>query len=228
MKEAGKPIGFESRLLNSGFYQSLDDIYNGPTTALGTSQKVYTPGDAFFVDYDGDGQLTTNDRVPMEDTSGFPLRTYTLSLEASYKGFSLSGRFYGATNVGYAIPNIYYFDFTTNQIQAGENVLDRWTPENALTAQNPALHVSNSQNSAVASSLTYVDGSYLRLKSIEFSYRFNKGSINKIGIDSLQLYANGNNLFTWSKLDDQLDPESSGTDNYPIVKRYSVGLRIAF
>ena len=226
LKFAGKPIGYSGRILNSGFYQSLDDIYNGPTPLLGVSQGSLVPGDALFVDYNGDGLLNSDDSVPMENTQGFPLRTYTLGLGADYKGFSFSARLYGVTDVGYAIPNNYYFDFN-GYIQAGEDVMTRWTPENALTAEKPALHLSNTHNKT-ASTLTYVDGSYIRLKSIEFSYKFNKGAINKLGINTLQLYTNGNNLFTWSKLDDQLDPESTGTSNYPIVKRYSFGLRVTF
>lgn len=226
LKFAGKPIGYTGRILTSGFYQSLDDIYNGPTPLLGASQGSLVPGDALFVDYNGDGLLNNDDSVPMENTQGFPLRTYTLGLGADYKGFNLSARFYGVTDVGYAIPNNYYFDFN-GYIQAGESVTTRWTPENALTAEKPALHLSNTHNKT-ASTLTYVDGSYIRLKSIEFSYKFNKGALNKLGLNSLQLYTNGNNLFTWSKLDDQLDPESTGTGNYPIVKRYSFGLRVTF
>jgi TonB-linked SusC/RagA family outer membrane protein len=226
LKFAGKPIGFQSRILNSGYYQSLDDIYNGPTPLLGASQGSLVPGDALFVDYNGDGLVNNDDRVPMDQTQEFPLRTYALNLGADYKGFSLSVRFYGVTDVGYTIPNNYYFDFDGN-IQAGESVTTRWTPENALTAEKPALHLANAHNKT-ASTLTYVDGSYIRLRSAEFSYKFTKNAVNKLKLDALQLYANGNNLFTWSKLDDQLDPEATGTANYPIVKRYNFGLRVTF
>ena len=226
LKQAGKPIGWSSRLIAAGLYQNLDDIFNGPTTILGASQGTLIPGDVLFVDYNGDGQVNNDDQVAMEQVERFPLRTYALNLGFDYKGFALTARLYGVTDIGYVIPDIYYFDFN-NGIQANENVTGRWTPENALTAVKPALHLNNSHNSS-NSTLTYVDGSYLRLKSVELSYMFQKGLIKKFGLNTLQLYANGNNLLTWSKLDGQIDPETSGANTYPVVKRYSLGLRVTF
>lgn len=225
-KEAGKPIGWSSRLIAGGLYQSLDDIYNGPQPVLGIDQANLIPGDVSFVDYNGDGIVDGNDSVAMEQILRFPLRTYTLNLGLNYEGFSLSARLYGVTDVGYVIPDIYYFNFG-NYIQANYNVTDRWTPETALTAQRPALHVNNSHNNS-ASTLTYVDGSYLRLKNVEVSYKLNSDLVEKFGMSSFQVYANGNNLITWSKLDGQIDPESSGANTYPIVKRYNLGLRLTF
>ncbi len=226
LKQAGKPIGWTSRLVESGLYQSLDDIYNGATPNIGVAQSNLVPGDAFFVDYNGDGIITGSDNVAMEENIGFPLRTYGLGLNLDYKKFALSANFYGVTDVGYIIPNNYYFNFL-GYIQANENVEDRWTPETAATATMPSLHLTNSHNQN-KSTLTYADGSYIRLKSVEFSYKLEKGFVNKLGLKSAQIYANGNNLYTWSKLDDQMDPETSGTSNYPIVKRFSLGLRVAF
>lgn len=226
LQEAGKPIGWTSRLIEGGLYQSLDDIYNGATPSVGIGQGLLVPGDALYADYNGDGVITNSDNVAMEENIGFPLRTYSLGLNLDYKNFGLSVNFYGVSDVGYIIPNNYYFDFQ-NYVQANEDVVNRWTVDNAATATKPALHVTNTHNQA-NSTLTYTDGSYIRLKSAEFSYKFDKGAIKKLGLKSAQLYANGNNLFTWSKLDDQMDPETSGTGNYPIVKRFSLGLRVAF
>lgn len=226
LQEAGKPIGWTSRLLESGLYQSLDDIYNGATPSVGIAQGNLVPGDAFYIDYNGDGIITSSDNVAMDKNIGFPLRTYALGLNLDYKNLALSANFYGVTDVGYIIPNTYYFNFLS-YIQANENVEDRWTPETAATATSPSLHLTNTHNQA-NSTLTYADGSYIRLKSVELSYKFEKGLVNKLGLKSAQIYANGNNLYTWSKLDDQMDPETSGTSNYPIVKRFSLGLRVAF
>ncbi len=226
LQQAGKPIGWSSRLLEAGLYQSLDDIYNGATPSLGISQANLIPGDALYVDYNGDGVITNADNVAMDKNIGFPLRTYSLGLNLDYKNFALSANFYGVSDVGYIIPNVYYFNFL-NFIQANEDVGNRWTPDN-VTATKPALHLTDTHN-RTASTLTYADGSYIRLKSVELSYKFEKGAVKKLGLTSAQLYANGNNLYTWSRLNnDQLDPESGGTGDYPIVKRFSLGLRVAF
>jgi len=52
------------------------------------------------------------------------------------------------------------------------------------------------------------DGSYVRLKNISLSYRFNPDRIRKLGIQSLVLYAKGQNLVTWTNYSGP-DPEVS-------------------
>ncbi len=225
-KNAGKPIGWQSRLINGGFYGSLDDIFNGPTQSVGAAQSALVPGDLMFVDFNGDGITDSNDRVAMQDLF-YPARTYNLNFGFNWKGFGFNALLYGVTDVAYTIPNNIYFDFPAGNIQAQADVLQRWTPETAETATKPALHLSNNQNTS-PSTLLYVDGSYLRLKNIELNYRFENDFLQSFGIRSLQFYANGNNVATWSKLDDRIDPETPGTNTYPIVKRYNLGLRMGF
>lgn len=232
LKQAGKPIGWNSsggqRYLDAGFYDSLDDLYNGATPSLGVAQTSLLPGDVSYVDYNGDGQITNEDLVAMDKTIKFPLNTYNLGLNVGYKNLSLSARFYGVSNTGYIIPNLYYYDDMSNYIQSNPDVLNRWTPETAATATKPVLHLNDYAHSKQSSTLTYADGSYVRLKSAEISYRFTKGLVKKLGLKSAQVYANGNNLYTWSRLPDQLDPESNGTGSYPIIRRYSLGVRVSF
>lgn len=224
---AGKPINRIRRIIASNLYQSLDDIYNGPSLGLASTKGSLVPGDVMFLDYDGNGVIDGADAADMENTTKLPLRTYGLRFNVGYKNFSLSTQFYGVTNKGVIIPNNYYFGFINGVVQGGPDIVNRWTEENSETETNPALHLNNSHNTT-NSSLTYADASYIRLKSAEFKYRFNKSFIKKASLNSLELYINGNNLFTWSKLDDQIDPEAGGANNYPIVKRFGIGLRAGF
>lgn len=225
-KHAGKPIGWISRIIAGGYYQSLDDIFNGPNQNNGSGLSSLVPGDILFVDYNGDGVSDVQDQVPLKNVP-YPLRTYSLNLGFNWKNFGFSALFYGVTNVGAVVPDLVYFDFAGGFIQAQPNVLSRWTPQNAANALKPALHLSNNHNTT-ASTLLYKDGSYLRLKNIELNYVFKNKFFKSIGLERLQLYANGNNVLTWSKLDDRIDPEVSGTGTYPIVKRYNIGLRATF
>lgn len=52
------------------------------------------------------------------------------------------------------------------------------------------------------------DGSFIRLKNISLSYRFNPDRIRKLGLQSLVLYAKGSNLVTWTNYSGP-DPEVS-------------------
>lgn len=68
---------------------------------------------------------------------------------------------------------------------------------------------------------------HIRLQEVNISYNMPSRWLSKIGINSLQIYAQGNNLCTWVKNKYKEDPE------YPLgaVKpqaAYTFGLRFDF
>ncbi len=74
------------------------------------------------------------------------------------------------------------------------------------------------------------DGSFLRLKNVSLSYRFNPDKIRKLGLESLVLYAKGANLITWTNYSGP-DPEvsafgssaiSSGNDELTIPQQKTI------
>lgn len=79
------------------------------------------------------------------------------------------------------------------------------------------------------------DGSFFRIRNIELGYTFNPGLLKKIYLKSLRLYANVQNLKTWSKCSGYT-PEiggsatSFGVDNgtYPMPTVYTFGLNLTF
>ena len=230
LKHAGKPIRWNNqgpRVLNSGYYQSLDDIYNYAAPGLGVSMSQLVPGDLMFVDYNADGIVDVQDQVVMENQL-YPRLTYGLNFGGTYKNFSLQARFYGVSNIGRNKGDRLVWDFLDGELMAHPDVVNRWTPETAATAQKPSLHIgSNLLHNNSISTYNYTDGDYLRLKSVEFSYTIND-NLKSFGAERIQLYLNANNLFTWSKNDLETDPEAFGGDAYPVVKRYNVGLRFTF
>lgn len=78
------------------------------------------------------------------------------------------------------------------------------------------------------------DGSYLRLKNAEIAYTFESSKIKKIGIQSLRIYLNGNNLLLWTKMPDDRESNLSnagttgggGGGAYPTVRRINLGVNI--
>lgn len=228
LKEAGKPIGWESRLLTGGNYNSLDDIFNAPTPIHGIAQGNLVPGDLMFVDFNGDGQSDVNDQVAMKNVQ-YPWRTFNLNFGFTYKNLGVNALIYAVTDVGYVFPNLMYWDFNNGFINAQPNTLERWTPETASPGQTvrPAVHLANNHNTT-NSNLLFVDGSYIRLKNAEVNYKLNLNYLKRVGIQNFMVYVNGNNLLTWSYLDDRIDPETRGTSTYPIVRRYNLGLRASF
>ena len=72
------------------------------------------------------------------------------------------------------------------------------------------------------------DGSYIRLKNAELAYTFNKSKLGSLGINSLKVFLNGNNLWVWSRMPDDRESNFAGAGNqgaYPTMKRYNLGVR---
>ena len=231
LKHAGKPIRWDRNaplLINSGYYNSLDDIFNGSEPNVGMPRDKLIPGDLMYVDYNASGMTDTQDKVAMEDQL-YPKTTYGFNLGLGYKNFDLSAVVYGVADVGRTIHSSVLWDFQGGLVMAQPDVLSRWTTQNPASAQKPSLHVGNTNaHNEAPSDFKYVDGSFIRLRSVEFSYRINTKALQAFGINKVQLYANGSNLWTWTKVDTRLDPEAFGAGTYPVIKRYNLGLRVSF
>ena len=71
----------------------------------------------------------------------------------------------------------------------------------------------------------------MRLKNLEVAYTWTNGWIKKLGLSSLKLYVNGNNLLQWSKMPDDRESNFAGTGNasqgvYPTVRRINFGFNL--
>ncbi len=226
----GKPIGWQSRLIKFGYYESLCDIFNYATPNNPALQGGLVPGDFMFIDYNGDGVIDDNDRVVMRNVN-YPLNTYSLTLGFGYGAFDMHVMFYAVSNLSRNVDSRILWDLNRAELgiyKAGPHVLDRWTPQTADLANKPALHATSSirNYSQSSSSYGYQDASYIRLKVFEVSYRV--ANPERIGLNRIQIYANGNNLLTWTKLDGRIDPESGGSGVYPLVRRFNIGVRAGF
>ena len=161
----------------------------------------------------------------------FPEVNYGFSGGVSYKGFDFSFLFQGATNTSKIMGGKFQKPFDVNGGILGFTVAERWTPETAETALRPRLTLNYANPTSYLPSSTWArDGSYLRLRNVEFAYRFDRKLVKKaLGIDGLRVYVNGQNLFTWDNLK-FLDPEGSTNDSwtYPQVKVYNMGLKVDF
>jgi len=75
-----------------------------------------------------------------------------------------------------------------------------------------------------------VNGNYLSLRNIELGYSLPKRLIAKAGMTKCRIYFNGYNLFNWSHLPDNLDPEKpmSYTWWYPKTRTFSFGINVGF
>lgn len=230
LKQAGKPIGFQSKYINAGYFQDMNDVFN--YTASSANQGTWIPGDVIYADYNIDREIDSKDQVVTQNLT-YPLTNYGFTIGGSYKGFALNMRFYGVANVNKDVPDMILYDNLsggTGVYRVGTTALSRWTPETAATATKPVNHFTTTANAynRLPSNYDYRDASYLRLKNVELSYTVSKNMIERFNMSKLQFYVNGNNLMTWTNLQDGLDPEAKKVNAYPLIRRYNLGLRASF
>jgi len=115
-----------------------------------------------------------------------------------------------------------------------EHHLNRWNPNqseayNLANASYPLLHYdSYGDHNQRKNSFFLKNGNFLRLKNIELSYSLPAKWIRKVAMNECRVYVNANNLITWDKLDGLCDPESEGSNRYPIMKTVNFGVNIKF
>lgn len=223
-KNAGYQLGQARTHVSSGFYNNWDELYASTTHNTNNASKL--PGNYHILDYNADGVIDNLDVIPY-GFSGTPQNTYNTNIGFEWKGLSAFVQFYGVNNVTRWVQ----FSSLGGQTNRAYEEGSYWSQDNT-DADTPMPRWLTLVNGANNGSRYYYDGSYLRLKNAEIAYRFTSGWINKIGLSSLRVYLNGNNLLLWTDMPD--DRESNFATNlasqgaYPTVKRMNLGLNLVF
>ena len=209
-----------------------DTSYDKPTAK---------PGDAKFLDVNGDGRINAKDRDYLG--SYIPPIVYGFTLGAEYKGIDFSAFFQGV--YGNEIFNGLKRDLVTweTSLNHGAFFADRYHLPVVYngTIIDPGNTSSNipdvgSQNWGQPSSLYIEDGSYLRLRTVTIGYTLPKTWTDKIMIERLRFYFTAKNLITitdYTGYDPEIsssDPKLAGIDvvGYPQSKMYTFGLNLDF
>ncbi|MDW7691346.1 SusC/RagA family TonB-linked outer membrane protein [Flammeovirgaceae bacterium SG7u.111] len=186
------------------------------------------PGDVKFKDQTGDGIVTTDDDRKVIGNQ-YPDLAYSAQFNLEWKNFDLGFFFQGVQGIeGYT-----YYEIATPFSGAASNMgswwLDRWTPESPSN-ELPRLTLDGVRNN-IHSTLYMEDASYLRLKNIEIGYSLPNNVLSAIGIGSLRVFGNVQNVFTITKYKG-FDPEQTTGETraqaYPQVRMFTAGLNVNF
>jgi TonB-linked outer membrane protein, SusC/RagA family len=228
-KEEGHPIRQYFGLVSEGFVTSADLADpNFPTSTFG-DVKV---GDLKYRDMNKDGFIDDRD-VTFIGYSDIPENVYSLTLGCDWRGFGLNIMLQGVDKVS----RLYDAESMLEFLGGGkvkEHHLDRWNPakseaENLANAKYPLLHYdSYGDHNKRENSFFLKNGEFIRLKNVELSYTLPQAIIKSWGMSDLRLYVNGSNLVTWDKLGGLTDPESNGSNRYPIMKTINFGINAKF
>lgn len=207
-----------------GFKQYGRDPYLGGLLFEDVRGDGYKPG--------ADGKIDGND-YQLLSTNATPRVNFGFGFNLAYKSLSLQTHFQGVTNYDRIISNQegpgmrqhggsirpYY------PIWASEDV---WTVDN-VDGKYPRPIGLNWQESGTGPSSFWIrNGSYLRLRNLNVAYDLPKTWLQSMKIEKAQLFFNGTNLFSISKMKEFHDPEQLNYDSYPVMKTFTVGLDIRF
>lgn len=200
-----------------GIYQTQAEVDSTPH--LPGAQ----PGDIKYVDIDGDGSITSNDRIRSE-YGNIPRIVYGLSLGLEWKGLSFSMMF---TGQGQASQMIVPYSYNTYK----DFYDHRWiSAEKIPHATFPRAFNKDDKINTKWSDFWLYNASFLRLKNVELSYTLPSRLTRKLGLNNVRLTLAGNNLFTVDHIKFQ-DPESDATSTgqyYPQARTYSFGVSLSF
>jgi len=217
-------------------FHQIRVVRNEPGRALGGFYGYISDGvdpetgELMYRDINEDGKITASDKTYIGDPN--PAFTFGLTNSFSYKGFSLNVFIQGS--VGNDIFNASKGDTQGMYDLKNQSteVLKRWrTPGQVTDVPKAGFNLQ-------PSSYFVEDGSYLRVKDVTFSYNFQGGILNRLGVTRLQPYFTASNLLTLTDYDG-MDPEVNewgdsgavqGIDwgTYPHSRTFVFGLNVEF
>lgn len=188
-------------------------------------------GDLIYVDANGDGNITTEDRT--YHGSGLADFEYGFNINWKIGLFDVSMNWFGT--VGSEILN--GNKAATYNFQRHQDLVNQWSPDNP-TSNIPSFRSTSQFHPNYEGTTDYwlENGDYLRLKQITLGFSLPKKTTEAIGTDKFRLYLSAQNPITLTNYQGY-DPEigganiaSRGIDNsrYPISSIYSFGLKVSF
>ncbi len=227
--ENGMPYGYFYGYKTNGIFQNMDEVH-AYTNADGTMiMPNAVPGDVRYVDVNGDGTISSDDRTNIGN--GNPDWTFGFNLNLDWKGFD-----FGLFMQGVAGADIFDGTYRTDVFSGNYPrwMLGRWTGE-GTSNKYPRLSLGDTENWK-GSDIYVCDGSYMRIKNVSVGYTVPAKYTKKAFISRLRVYGMVDNLVTWTKYWG-FDPEiSSGSGNaqgidrgvYPQPRTWTVGVNVAF
>ncbi|GAB4031708.1 SusC/RagA family TonB-linked outer membrane protein [Spirosoma jeollabukense] len=237
--------------------EAIVSLYNGAVDDLGNKWFIGKPLTAFYdykkagiwqtseadlaksyqskegqikiQDTDNNGKITADDRVFLG--SDIPNFSAGITNRFSYKGFDLSFFLYG--RFGQTILSGFHRD--NNQLAGRYNQIkvDYWTPNNPTNEFPRPNH--NQEFPVNNSALFYFDGTFVKVRNINFGYTFSSKLAQKLGMQSLRVFTSIQQPFIFSTYRSKyngVDPETAdGTINNnvtPATRITTFGLNVKF
>ncbi len=235
LTQAGGPIGAFYLIKTDGLFNSQEEIdaYSRNGVKI---QPNAAPGDIRFVDANADGVISDADRVYAGSPN--PKFQYGFGGNLSWKNFDLSLFFQGT--YGNKIYNGFRQDLESMSLEFNyaKSTLNAWRPDNQNTTIPRAI-INDPNYNTRTSDRFLENGSYGRLKTLQFGYALPKTLMEKAKISSCRVYVSFDNLFTITKYQG-FNPDLGRTGSildrgvdfghvaYPLARTSMLGIQLSF
>ena len=219
----GHPMGAQVGYVADGIFKSQEEIDNHAT------QEGAGLGRIRWKDLTGDDKITEADQTWIYNP--VPDFTYGFNIYLEYKNFDFTAFFQGVQGVD-IISDLkketdIWAGLNIGFLNKGKRLLDAWSATNP-DSNVPALSLSDNNNEKRVSSYWVENGSYLKLRTIQFGYNFPQTIASKLAMQRLRMYVSAQNLFTIkSSSFTGVDPENPNY-GYPIPLNITFGLNVTF
>ncbi len=219
----GHPMYSQVGYVYDGIFKSQEEIDNHAT------QNGAGLGRIRWKDLNNDGVISEADQKWIYNP--VPDFTWGLNIYLQYKDFDFTMFWQGAQGVD-VISDLkketdLWSGLNISNLNKGRRLLDAWTPSNN-GSNIPAISTMDNNNEKRVSSYFVENGSYAKLRTIQFGYNFPKSICQKIYMERLRMYVSAQNLLTVkSKSFTGVDPENANF-GYPIPLNITFGLNISF
>ena len=225
--QVGYPIGYFYGYKTAGVFQNQAEV-----DATAAKYEDAKPGDLIWVDVDGDGAITDEDRTMIGDPH--PDFTAGLNLWMAWKGFDLSVTGYGAFGQQIARSYRSFFDRPTDSYT--RDLLNCWSGA-GTSNRLPLWTTCSDRNWSNISDIYIENGDFFKISNVTLGYDFSR-LVKNSWISKARLYVSAQNLLTITKYSG-MDPEIgygfdedwvSGIDlgYYPSARTFLVGVNIQF
>ena len=212
----------------NGVFQNIDEVNSYVNAAGAPIQPDAVPGDFKWVDIDGNGEITEDDRSFL----GTPLPKYTfgLTLNLSYKAFDFMIFTQGVAG-NKIFQGLRRLDVANANYQT--SILNRWTGEGSTNSSPRLTNEDPNGNYSNFSDYYLENGDFIRFKTIQLGYSLPSDIVSKIGAQKLRVYVTGENLLTltdYTGFDPEIGGNVMGIDKgfYPQARSFMFGLNLQF
>jgi len=193
------------------------------------------PADGTPLWADGEGGVTGNVGAAPNQFQGNAEPTWIggLNNTFTYKGISLSAFFYTVQGNQVYNQTATFYDSDGSRYGWAHATYtdDNFWRQPGDNAERPQPRIGGNNNSTNGSSRYLEDGSFIRLRNLTLGYRLPTSLIDRLGLQGVNIYAQGQNLFTitdYTGIDPEMDETGSEFFRYPVGASVTFGLDVTF